>query len=94
MKGQQRIRRRAEKRTRWWKLEDQTFREEFVEKVKGKIPDGDTRWDVVSKIVGKVVEETLGETSGKAKENRETWWWDEEVQEAIARKTEKKRERS
>ena len=79
--------RRTEKQTRWLKLEDQTLREDFVEKVKGRTLDGNNSWDMISKIISS---ETLGETSGKAKENRETWWWDKEVQEAIASKTEKK----
>ena len=71
LKGQQHVRRRIEKQTRWWKLEDQTLREDFVEKVKGRTPDGNNSWDMISKIIKEVAKETLGETSGKAKENRE-----------------------
>ena len=93
LKEQQRVRRRTEKRTRWWKLEDQSLREDFVEKVKGRTPDGNNSWDMISKITREVAKETLGETSGKAKENRETWWWEKEVQEAIASKTVKKKGR-
>ena len=61
-----------------------------MEEVKGRTLDGNNSWDMISKIIREVARETLRETSGKAKENRETWWWDKEVQEAIASKTEKK----
>ena len=53
----------------------------------------DISWDTISKIIREVAKETLGETSGKVKENREIWWWDKEVQKAIASKTEKKKGR-
>ena len=51
LKGQQCIRLRAEKQTRWWNLEDQTFKKDFVEKVKERTLDGDTNWDAMGKIV-------------------------------------------
>ena len=40
-----------------------------------------------------MAKETLGESSGKSKVNVETWWWNDEVQQAIREKREKKKNR-
>ncbi|XP_047471456.1 uncharacterized protein LOC125026900 [Penaeus chinensis] len=62
--------------------------------VKERISGKETTWEILSekmRSVGKVV---LGETSGKApKVGKDTWWWNEEVQQAIAEKRNSKRTR-
>ena len=39
--------------------------------------------DKTAKILRKIDETVLGVTFGKRKGDRETWWWNEEVQESI-----------
>ena len=46
-------------------MEDQSLREDFVEKVKGRTPDGNNSWDMISKIIREVAKETLGETQAR-----------------------------
>ena len=46
------------------------------------LPD---EWDKTAKTM-------LGVTFGKQKEDRETWWWNEEVQESIKEKKERGKE--
>ena len=72
---------------RWWKLKEtscqEVFRLEVTRTLGGKdgLPD---EWD-------KTAETVLGMTFGKRKVNRETWWWNEEVQESIKEKKEAKK---
>ena len=47
-------------------------------------------WDKTTEMLRKTAETVLGVTSGKRKGDRETWWWNQEVQESIK---EKKRQR-
>ena len=42
-------------------------------------------------MLRKTAETVLGVTFGKRKEDRETWWWNEEVQESIKEKKEAKK---
>ena len=71
---------------RWWKLKEtscqEAFRQEVTRILGGK--DGlHDEWDKTGEIV-------LGVTFGKRKEGRETWWWNEEVQESIKEKRQRK----
>uniref|UniRef100_A0A8D8YAF2 Craniofacial development protein 2 n=3 Tax=Cacopsylla melanoneura TaxID=428564 RepID=A0A8D8YAF2_9HEMI len=73
-----------EKRVKWWKLKEESVRREFKEKVLEKISreeDVETWWTVNSEIIKRVGVKVMGMTSGKgAPENKESWWWNEEVQ--------------
>ena len=87
---------RRTRKTRWWKLNDDEHRKEFVRKVEEELDQGqleDVPWEVVSNVLRIAAKETLGETSGKAGRKEETWWWNEEVQKAVEKKKEKKRMR-
>ena len=44
-----------------------------------------------AEILRKTAETALGVTFGKRKGDRETWWWDEEVQKSIKEKKEAKK---
>ena len=46
---------------------------------KDGLPD---EWDKTAEIVRKTAETILGVTFEKQKGDRETWWWNEEVQES------------
>ena len=48
-------------------------------------------WDIVSNIVKESAKNVLGLTSGKGKDNKETWWWNDEVQMSIREKREAKK---
>ena len=82
------------KKTRWWKLEDPEVRKKFVEKVKQQLEEKHAeRWEEVSRTVRNTAKSVLRETSAKAKERMETWWWSDEVQEAVLEKKEMKKPR-
>ena len=71
---------------RWWKLKEtscqEAFRQEVIRTLGGKdgLPD---EWDKSAEMLRKKAETVLGVTFGKRKGDRETWWWNEEVQESI-----------
>ncbi|KAK4303316.1 hypothetical protein Pmani_005768 [Petrolisthes manimaculis] len=44
------------------------------------------RWETISEVVRQKAKKVLGVTSGRRKEDKETWWWNEEVQESISKK--------
>ena len=54
---------------------------------KDGLPD---EWDKTAEMLRKTAETVLGVTFGKRKD-RETWWWNEEVQESIKEKKEAKK---
>ena len=78
---------------RWWKLKEtsceEAFKREVTRIVRGEngLPD---EWDKTANMLRKTVKIVLGMTFGKRKEDRETWWWNEEVQESIKKKEAKK----
>ena len=79
---------------RWWKLKEtsclEEFRQEMTRILGGKdgLPD---EWDKTAEMLRKTAETVLGVTFGKRKGDRETWWWNEEVQETIKEKKEAKK---
>ena len=79
---------------RWWKLKEtscqEVFRQEVTRILGGKdgLPD---EWDKTAEMLRKTAETVLGVTFGKRKGDRETWWWNEEVQESIKEKKEAKK---
>ena len=48
-------------------------------------------WDKTAEMLRKTAETVLGVTFGKRKGDRETWWWNEEVQVSIKEKKEAKK---
>ena len=79
---------------RWWKLKEtncqEAFRQEVTRTLGGK--DGlPNEWDKTAEMLRKTAETVLGVTFGKRKGDRETWWWNEEVQESIKEKKEAKK---
>ena len=79
---------------RWWKLKEtscqEAFRQEVTRILRGKdgLPD---EWDKTAEMLGKTAETVLGVTFWKQKGNRETLWWNEEVQKSIQEKKEAKK---
>ncbi|KAK3571765.1 hypothetical protein QTP86_018713, partial [Hemibagrus guttatus] len=83
--GEEEVRDRDREETKWWKLKKEECCEEFRQKLRqalgGQVvlPDD---WEVIRETGRKV----LGVSSGRRKENKETWWWNEKVQDSIQRK--------
>lgn len=45
---------------------------------------------MTAEVVRETARKVLGMTSGQRKEDKEAWWWNEEVQESIRKKLIKK----
>ena len=81
---------KAEPRIKWWKLKKEDccgeFREEIRRALGGKdgLPDD---WTTTAKVVRDTARNVLVRVSSKQrKEDKATWWWNEEVQESIRKK--------
>ena len=79
---------------RWWKLKETSYQEAFRQEVtrilggKDGLPD---EWDKTAEMLRKTTETVLGVTFGKRKGDKETWWWNDKVQESIKEKKEAKK---
>ncbi|KAK3572338.1 hypothetical protein QTP86_031122 [Hemibagrus guttatus] len=80
---------KIEKKTKWWKLKKEECCEEFREKLRqalgGQVvlPDD---WETTAEVIRETGRKVLGVSSGRRKEDKETWWWNEDVQDSIQRK--------
>ncbi|KAK3519618.1 hypothetical protein QTP86_000975, partial [Hemibagrus guttatus] len=80
---------KVEKKTKWWKLKKEECCEEFRHKLRqalgGQVvlPDD---WETTAEVIRETGRKVLGVSSGRRKEDKETWWWNEEVQDSIQRK--------
>ncbi|KAK3521007.1 hypothetical protein QTP86_015761, partial [Hemibagrus guttatus] len=78
-----------EKKTKWWKLKKEGCCEEFRQKLRqalgGQVvlPDD---WETTADVIRETGRKVLGVSSGRRKEDKETWWWNEEVHDSIQRK--------
>ncbi|KAK3515670.1 hypothetical protein QTP70_026462 [Hemibagrus guttatus] len=43
-------------------------------------------WEATAKVIRETGRKVLGVSSGRRKEDKETWWWNEEVQDSVQRK--------
>nr|GFC92957.1 retrovirus-related Pol polyprotein LINE-1 [Tanacetum cinerariifolium] len=73
-----------------WKLTGNKEKE-FIKKVKEKAVwnvEGDINevWGRMATCVKSIAKEIVGETKSSLPENKETWWWDEEIQRVVASK--------
>ena len=75
---------------RWWKLKETSCQKAFkqVNRIVGGENGLSDEWDKTAKMLRKTAKTVLGVTFGKRKGDRETWWWNEEVQESIKEKKE------
>ncbi|MCJ8739298.1 hypothetical protein PDJAM_G00045650 [Pangasius djambal] len=80
-----------EKKIKWWKLKKEECCEDFRQKLRqalgGQVvlPDD---WETTAEVIRVTGRKVLGVSSGRRKENKETWWWNEETQYSIQRKRE------
>ena len=85
-----------EKRIKWFKLKNQDHKQAFKERVLGdmdrEMEDVNGWCNRVSENILRAGKEILGESNGKIWENKEAWWFNEEVQQKVqAKKMAKKR---
>ncbi|KAK3548137.1 hypothetical protein QTP70_004872 [Hemibagrus guttatus] len=77
-----------EKKTKWWKLKKECC-EEFRQKLRQALGDQvvlPDDWETTAEVIRETGRKVLGVSSGRRKEDKETWWWNEEVQNSIQRK--------
>jgi hypothetical protein len=78
--------------TKWWKLKEEAtkmFKEKFLKE--GPWHEGwdaNSMWMKISTCLRKVASEEFGVTKRAKRENKETLWWNEKVQNAIKEKKE------
>ncbi|MCJ8747325.1 hypothetical protein PDJAM_G00152160 [Pangasius djambal] len=77
-----------EKKTKWWKLKKECwedFRQKLRQALGGQavLPDD---WETTAEVIRVTGRKVLGVSSGRRKEDKETWWWNEGVQDSIQRK--------
>ncbi|KAK3511359.1 hypothetical protein QTP70_005292 [Hemibagrus guttatus] len=74
-----------EKKTKWWKLKKEECCEEFRQALGGQVvlPDN---WETTAEVIRETGRKVLGVSSGRRKEDKETWWWNEKVQDSVQRK--------
>ena len=74
------------KRIKWWKLKDLKVKNKFkMEVIKSGVLGAKEDWQRVAEVIRSIARMELGETSGKISTagRRETWWWNQEVQEKL-----------
>ena len=92
--GEKEKSRESKSKIRWWKLKEtscqEAFRQEVTRILGGKdgLPD---EWDKTAEMLKKQLKLYWKVTFGKRKGDKETWWWNKEVQESIKEKKEAKK---
>ena len=82
------------KRIKWWKLKDSKVNNKFkMEVIESGILGGQENWQRIVEMIRSIARRELGETSGKVSTacRRETWWWNQEVQEKLKDKKKAKK---
>ena len=74
------------KRTRWWKLNQEELKDAFISKAREHLCGKETNWNETYSRIMQLAKEELGEsTPGKYLE-KESWWWNDVVQQAVSEK--------
>ncbi|XP_051776131.1 uncharacterized protein LOC127526080 [Erpetoichthys calabaricus] len=74
---------RAEQRIKWWKLKKEDCKVEFRVEVRQALGGSEElpySWETTADVVRVTARSVLDVTSGKRKVEKETWWWNEEIQ--------------
>ena len=82
------------KRIKWWKLKDSKVNNKFkMNVIESEILSGQEDWQRIAEMIRSIARRELGETSGKVSTagRRETWWWNQEVQEKLKDKKKAKK---
>ncbi|KAI5610001.1 hypothetical protein C0J50_5673 [Silurus asotus] len=79
----------TERRIGCWKLKEDECSVRFREEVRlglGGVEEVLDDWETTAGVMREAARKVLCVTSGNRKQDKETWWWKEEVQESIRRK--------
>ena len=77
---------RRKQQIKWWRLKDRDENREFASKVEENIKDIND-WNQLEALLLDTAKSILGETTGKGAYNeKEAWWWNEEVQNVVKEK--------
>ena len=82
------------KRIKWWKLKDSKVNNKFkMDVIESGILGGQEDRKRIAEIIRSIARRELGETSQKVSTagRRETWWWNQEVQEKLKDKKKAKK---
>ena len=74
------------KKLKVWKLKDKIIQREFSREVEAGAASFNGTWEETEDIMLKACEKTCGRTKGKRGQERETWWWNDEVERLIKEK--------
>ena len=80
-------------RIRWWKLKEDSVKEDFrrgVEQNLGQTLPQD--WKTTTTTVKEIAKSVLGVSSGRKMVDKDTWWWNSEVQLCVRNKKQAKKE--
>ena len=90
-----RRRKKFEPRVRVWKLKEEKACEEYENMVKDKVAEAEWKcidvnehWQQMKNIMMDTAQVTCGLSKGPCS-HKETWWWNEEVAEAVREKKKK-----
>ena len=94
-RGKKRKPEQATPRIKWWRLKEDNIKVQFRETVLDNVrPVENVQewWEETSTTILRVAQEVLGMTTGRRPPgDKETWWWNDKVQEVIkAKKVAKK----
>ena len=77
---------RGAKRIKTWRLKNPDVRQEFYEEVLAQAANFDGTWEKAENIMIKASEKTCGRAKGGRGRERESWWWNNEVESVIKEK--------
>ena len=78
--------RRRKQQIKWWRLKDSDENRKFASKVEEKINDI-KEWSQLETLLLDTARSVLGETTEKGAFNeKEAWWWNEDVEKAVKEK--------
>ena len=75
-----------QQKIKWCKLRKEEWCEDFrreVRAVLGHVEEFLDDWETTAAVIRLTGKKVLGLSSGQRKEDKETWWWNSEVQENV-----------
>ena len=75
---------------KWWKLRKDIRCEDFrreVRAVLGHVEEFPDDWEITATVIRERGRKVLGMSSWQRKKDKETWWWNSEIQECVQRKS-------
>ena len=77
---------KGQRRIKIWMLREEEARQDFERKLHEAMTSYDGDWVQLRGAIMQACEDVCGRTTGRRGKERETWWWNETVQEAIRQK--------